>query len=159
MIFLRRGEIQIIYCLAKLLSSFEILQRHCVGEPSQKFLLDLNLSETIFCLDFLTCPQTIFLAKILLFNIWLAVWVFWNIFCWLHVKILNYKILCNMQKKDTNCLLTFCQLYFCDISPPQGLLFLDAYQTDGERKTVKRRQRDCVFLFFWWYDILLLPAY
>ena len=53
-----------------------------------------------------------------------------------------------MQKKDTNCLLTFCQLYFCDISPPQGLLFLDAYQTDGERKTVKRRQRDCVFLFF-----------
>ena len=56
-------KIQIIYCLAKLLSSFEILQRHCVGEPSEKFLLDLNLRETIFCLDFLTCPQHTLGAK------------------------------------------------------------------------------------------------
>ena len=99
MIFLRRGEIQIIYCLAKLLSSFEILQRHCVGEPSQKFLLDLNLSETIFCLDFLTCPQTIFLAKNIALQYLIGCLSILKYFCWLCVKILNYKILRNMQKK------------------------------------------------------------
>ena len=43
----------------KLLSSFAILQRHSVGEPSEKFLLDLNLRETVFCLDFFTSPQNI----------------------------------------------------------------------------------------------------
>ena len=43
----------------KLLPSFAILQRHSVGEPSEKFLLDLNLRETVFCLDFFTSPQNI----------------------------------------------------------------------------------------------------
>ena len=41
------------------MSSFAILQRHSVGEPSEKFLLDLNLRETVFCLDFFTSPQNI----------------------------------------------------------------------------------------------------
>ena len=44
--------IQVISWKTKVLSTYQILQRHCVGEPSQKFLLDLNLRETVLRLDF-----------------------------------------------------------------------------------------------------------
>ena len=49
--------IQVISWKTKVLSTYQILQRHCVGEPSQKFLLDLNLRETVLRLDFTISPD------------------------------------------------------------------------------------------------------
>ena len=47
-----RPSSKLYYEKTKVLSTYQILQRHCVGEPSQKFLLDLNLRETVLRLDF-----------------------------------------------------------------------------------------------------------
>ena len=116
--------------------------------PQKSFYWIFNLRETIFCLDFFTCPQNIFLAeKTLLFDL-IGCLPFQKYSSWLEDKPENYTLIYNVQRKNILETHIVCKhifqncatyLYFWTLG---SLLFGRL----PERGTVRRRQHGFLFL-------------